>query len=170
MAGAACQVIGGTTKGKMKLGNPKTKAHGKPNHARVDIHFHLLSSFVIIAHIHMEILSKKEFHPEYHVSHQLVPKNIKSALFTFISQRYGLLLSWNRIGQIPSFQVLKGHAETEGSMSQSLGDSSLDLKGKFLPVGGIGSNLGSHVFYHQSKGSQLSFKKGGHIDQNGAFP
>lgn len=125
MAGAACQVVGGSAKGKMEFGNPETKAHGKPDQARLDIHFHLLSSFVIIAQIHMEVLSNKEFHPEYHMSHQLVSKDIKSAFLTFIVQGRAPLLAWNSVGQIPPFKVLKGHIEAKGSMGKPLGDADL---------------------------------------------
>ena len=51
MIGATGQVIGGTAVGKMEFGDFKAKSHGKAHHAGTGIHFHLLSSFVIVSQV-----------------------------------------------------------------------------------------------------------------------
>ena len=136
MAGPPGQVIRGTSKGKMKLGDPKSKSHGEAYHAGMGTHLHLLSSFIIIAQIYMKSFSQSGIRSQVPRAASGYLQSCQIRLIRHRPRQIRDSSSSLGIAQVPPFQVLEGDIKTKRCMSQTLGNTCLYLKGKasLVPV------------------------------------
>ena len=64
----------------MEFGDPESKSRGETDHTRARINHHLLSPFIIIPTVNMEVFSQKELSTQNNVPHEVVIRSIIGTL------------------------------------------------------------------------------------------